>query len=354
MAVPPTAATTTSSHPNLISTHRALISTLTSFLTVTTHQILYLRHIYPPASFLTTRAYNYPVHQNRHPAVNTWTNDAIASIANELSKNTVSLISLCIHELDTNAVLERWTFDMHTLPTVAKRDRDIPFAPPDPAGSSTSEHNNNADNDDAALPNKVNLTDLEATFRATLSRLSSTAARLAPLPSGPGAPELTFTLTIELRPNADRPVGRLDADERRWIAAEPEPEPQPQPPSQPADRAAAAAAAATTSSPDNSSSKRPAQNRNEGKTHPIRRLSVAPLHMEMWVEESAQKLARTWPTNSGNATTNKPRDAATRAAETSFGAGTERFDPTNGYADIEGTDLNRKPGGGAMTDYQRM
>lgn len=337
MAAPPTTATSTSSHPNLISTHRALISTLTSFLTVTTHQILYLRHIYPPASFLTTRAYNYPVHQNRHPAVNTWINDAIASIASELSKNTVSHISLCIHELDTNAVLERWTFDLHTLPTVAKRDRDIPLASADaeePAGE------NSAD-DEAALPHKVNLTDLEATFRATLSRLSSTAARLAPLPSGPGAPELTFTLTIELRPNADRPVGRLDADERRWIVAEPEPEPQPQP--------AETAAGASTSSSDPSNNRTKAQTTSEGKTHPIRRLSAAPLHMEMWVEESAHKLAGTWPTDA-----TKPRDAATRAAETSFGAGTEQFDPTNGYADIEGNDLNRKPGGGAMTDYQRM
>lgn len=347
MAAASAAAPSTSSHPNLVSTHRALISTLTSFLTVTTHQILYLRHIYPPASFLTTRAYNYPVHQNRHPAVNTWINDAIASIASELSKNTVSYISLCIHELDTNAVLERWTFDLHTLPAVAKRDRDIPFASADPAGA-TGEPNNS--DDDAVLPHKVNLTDLEATFRATLSRLSSTAARLAPLPSGPGAPELTFTLTIELRTNADRPVGRLDADERRWIVAEPDPQPQPQPQSQPTDPAAAA----SKSSSDPSNNNTAAQTNNsepQGKTHPIRRLSAAPLHMEMWVEESAHKLARTWPTND---TTTKPRDAATRAAETSFGAGTEQFDPNNGYADVEGTDLNRKPGGGAMTDYQRM
>lgn len=329
-----------SAHPNLLSTHRALISTLSSFLTITTHQILYLRRIYPPASFLTTRAYNYPVHQNRHPAVVTWINDAISSITNELSKNTISLLSLCIHELDTNAVLERWSFDLHTLPTIDKRDRDVPFASP----TNNNDLPTDQESPDAPLPHTINITDLEATFRATLARLSNTSSRLSPLPSGPAAPELTFTLTIELRPNADRPVGRLDASERRWIVAEGDP-----PPSQP--DAQSSSSANTTTPP-------PAQ----GKTHPIRRLDASPLHIELWVEESAQKLKVATPSASASesasasVSTTGIRSAATRAAETSFGAGTEKyFDPTVGYEDdLEGTDLNRKPGGGAMTDYQRM
>ncbi|ETN42060.1 uncharacterized protein HMPREF1541_03999 [Cyphellophora europaea CBS 101466] len=318
-------------NPNLISTPRALLSTLTSFLAVTTHQILYLRRIYPPASFLTTRAYNHPVHQNRHPAVCSWINDAIAAVGEQLAKTTVSHVSLCIHELDTNAVLERWTFDLHSLPTVARRDRDVPFAFA-PSDDADADADQDQQQQEQQLPQKLNLTDLEATFRACLSRLSSTTARLKPLPFGPDAPELTFTLTIELRPNADRPVGRLDEAERRWIVAEEDPVlPIP--------------AVATNDSTSAGGEGKTAR----AKTHPIRRLSAAPLHIEMWVEESAHKLSLP-----ATATGSSRRDAATRAAETSFGAGTEKFDPLNGYEDLEGTDLNRKPGGGAMTDYQRM
>jgi mitotic spindle assembly checkpoint protein MAD2B len=335
---------------NLLTTHRAVLATLTSFLTVAIHHILYLRRIYPPASFLSTRAYNYPVRQNRHPAVCTWINDAVSAISDQLARNTVSIVALCIHELDTNQVLEKWSFDMHSLPTVAKRDRDVPFAVTTEATTSNDAESDDDQIDDV-LAHTINLTDLEATFRATFARLSSTSARLTPLPSGSKAPELTFTMTIELRSNADRPVGRLDANERRWIVAEPDP-PLPVAGGQP-----------TSQTDQQDSNTTPAARSKSGKTHPIRRLTTtepSPLHIELWVEESAFKLssqnASQNPTVSFTST-NTYRDPAIRAKEASFGAGKEKFfDPLNGYGDddIEGNDLNRKPGGGAMTDYQRM
>ena len=320
MAAPPPNPAVTS---HILSSQRALLDTLSSFLTVCTHHILYLRRIYPPVSFLSTRAYNYPVRQNRHPAVCHWINDAISAIRDQLAKNTVSFVSLCIHELETNQVLERWTFDLHTLPSVAKRDRDVPFALADdqPQG-----------HPDSDLPHKVNLTDLEATFRATLSRITTSSARLKPLPEGDSAPELTFTLTIELRPNADRPVGRIEAEERKWIVAEPDADLEPIP----TDNATPGSSDSTATVPQKT-----------GKTHPIRRLDASPLHIELWVEESAHKLNCSYPTPS-------QRDAATRAAEVSYGVGTEKFNPAQGYDDLEPPDVNRKPGGGAMTDYQRM
>ena len=223
---------------------------------------------------------------------------------------------------------------MHSLPTVAKRDRDVPFA--------VTADNGEADTPDTEpdlLGNSINLTDLEATFRATLSRLSSTSARLAPLPSGPDAPELTFTMTIELRPNADRPVGKLDENERRWIVADPDPT-ESQPPASQHHNGAKAVPA-------------------KSKTHPIRLLTTAPhpspLHIELWVEESAFKLSS--QQQSTQSSTTSYRDPATRLKETSFGAGKEKFfDPLNGYGDddIEGTDVNRKPGGGVGLDYRGM
>ena len=314
MAAPPPNPSTTS---HLLTTHRALIDTITSFLTVLTHHILYLRHIYPPISFLSTRAYNYPVRQNRHPAVITWINDAITAINSQLTKNTVSTISLCIYDTTNNNTLERWVIDLSSLPSIPKRDRDVPF--------------------DLPLDHKINLVDLEATFRATLSRISSTSARLKPLPSGPNAPDLSFTLTIEVRDSADRPVGRLDKEERKWIVAEPD--------------SFTSTSTSSVKSSANQSFIGPATTQNHhlqnGKTTPVRRLSLPPpipLSMELWVEESSHKFVFDTPSE---------RTPARRAAEMSYGAGTEKcFDVNEGYEDLEGTDVNRKPGGGVGLDYR--
>jgi mitotic spindle assembly checkpoint protein MAD2B len=319
-----------------ITTHRTLISTLTSFLTVCTHHILFLRHIYPPATFVSTRAYNYPVRQSRHPAVCTWINDAVAAISDQLFKSTVSSVSLCIFETDNNAVLERWMFNLLSFPVVAKRDRDVPFA-------------TNGAEGDVDLASKINLVDLEATFRATLTRITTAANKLKPLPKPPEGPECSFTLTIEVSSNADRPVGRIEAEERKWIVAEPDAE------------------ELTLDSPTVSTPAQPAsgntnpQSREQGKTHPIRRLSTHPLHIEMFVTESAQKFKYPTPNE---------RTPAARAKAMSYGAGTRKFDAggqitydadgdgneykfnvEEGYTDIEGNDVNRKPAAGRGMEY---
>jgi mitotic spindle assembly checkpoint protein MAD2B len=63
-----------------------LVKTFIEFLTVATHTILYERGIYPRESFASTRKYNYPVRQNRHPAVCRWIDDAVAAVRTELLK----------------------------------------------------------------------------------------------------------------------------------------------------------------------------------------------------------------------------------------------------------------------------
>lgn len=316
MAGPPPNPTTIT---NLLSTQRALLDTLASFLTVATHHILYLRRLYPSVSFLSARAYNYPARQSRHPAVCGWIKDAVAAIRDQLEKNTVEKVSLCIYECDENRVLERWTFDLRSFPSVAKRDRDVPF----------ESSSNDLDNGDHPLARKVNLSDLEANFRATLSRISSSAARLTPLPKGPAAPECSFTLTIEVKDRADRPVGRLEKEERKWIAAEPEPFDQ---------------------STKISNKESPSSN---SKTHAIRRLEAGELRMEVWVEESTAKFSYH---SSSPPPSQKPpaSDPAQRRAKMSYGTGTEKFNPENTMYqyDLEPADINRKPQSGAMTDYQ--
>ncbi|OAP57277.1 hypothetical protein AYL99_08015 [Fonsecaea erecta] len=314
MAGPPPNPTTTS---NFLSTRCALLDALTSFLTVATHHILYLRRLYPPISFLSARAYNYPVRQNRHPAVCVWVNDAVSAIRDQLAKNTVEKVLLCIYECDGNRVLERWTFDLRSFPSVVGGDVEIPFE------STPSD-------DGDLLNNQVNLADLEANFRATLSRISTSAARLRPLPEGPGAPECSFTLAIEVKERADRPVGRIEKEERKWIAAEPQPNPSSSTPVPQGDDKASTSISA--------------------RTHPVRRVEAGELQMEVWVEEAAAKFEFTLPL----ATSGSSLPPEQRAANMSYGAGKEKFDPENMYTyDLEPPDVNRKPQGGAMTDYQR-
>ncbi len=120
-------------------------------------------------------------------------------------------------------------------------------------------------------------------------------------------------------------MGRLENEERKWIVAEPD----------------------SFSANDNKTNPPSTQNSSTtttGKTHPIRRLSTGLLHLEVYVAESAAKFTYHTPND---------RTPAVRAAEMSYGAGTEKFDPVQGYDDLEGTDVNRKPGGGIGTDYQR-
>lgn len=353
------AQSTTTSGSHLLSTHRALVETLTSFLTVAAHHILYLRRLYPPISFLSTRAYNYPVRQNRHPAVCNWILDAVAAIRDQLEKNTVEKVALCIYECETNKVLERWTFDLHSLPAVARRDRDIPFGPTHvPPNSSVlasdKPESTTTPTTDLALARTLNLTDLEAHFRATLSRISTAAARLHPLPEGPGAPECSFTLAIEVKDGADRPVGRLDKEERRWMAAEPD------------ETNTNTTTTTTSTNNENSNHQTSTMSPHSAQTHAIRRLEAGELRIEVWVEEAAAKFAYINNNNSlhpsAEATTSASSSAAAAAAaerrtKMSYGAGTDRFDPelgdgAGGY-DLEPPDVNRKPQGGATTDYQR-
>ncbi|EXJ84698.1 hypothetical protein A1O3_05368 [Capronia epimyces CBS 606.96] len=343
-------ATGAASH--LLSTQRALVETLTSFLTVATHQILYLRRLYPAISFLSTRAYNYPVRQNRHPAVCNWILDAVAAIRNQLDKNTVEKVALCIYECKSNRVLERWTFDLHSLPAVARRDRDIPFGLASSASTSAAAITDSNPPDEAEgllLARSLNLTDLEANFRATLSRISTAAAKLRPLPEGPDAPECSFTLAIEVKDAADRPVGRLEKEERNWMAAEPDVFAGHHDP----DRVARPVST-TPGNPNNQAGqpRRPLS----PKTHPVRRLETGELRMEVWVEESAAKFEYGPPPES--ASLRASASVAQRRANMSYGAGTEMFHPGGGDGDEDGYDLeppnvNRKPLGGATTDYHR-
>lgn len=252
----------------------ALAASFTNFLTVSIHQILFLRSVYPRATFLPVRAYNYPVRQSRHPKVCDYINDASIAVGTEILKGTITAVSIIISSLRTNQPLERYAFDLSGFPRVAageinttfeerKEDSSKPGVPLSERGS--------------AAPT----VDLEAQFRACLARLASACARLTPLPRDD---EFSFTVCIEVREDALPPAGTT-TEEQTWIVAEPDKvhlrsctapysvsklrngEPQQQQPQQPP----------------------PKVSNGRAKTVPVRRVEAGELRLELWVEEARQK-----------------------------------------------------------------
>ena len=340
MTNPPPSLTSTT--PNLLTTHRSLLDTLTSFLTVSIHHILSLRRLYPAASFHSVRAYNYPIRQSRHPNVCTWILDAVAAVRDQVERGTVESVSVCIFEMGRNQVLERWTVDLRSFPVVEKARREVPFAArveDEDAGNGGSAGDAGAaatGGEDPLLRRKINVADLEAQFRGMLSRIATASAKLKPLPK---EPECSFTITIEVKDDADRPVGRLDKLERAWVAAEPDVFDDDEGDDDDDD---------DNDTNDENSSDPAKTRRQQGKTTPVRRLEAGELRLEMWVEESQSKLDMA----EKEAATQKTQEKHEQGLRDSQRSQEHPFSAENGY-DLEPPDVNRKPQGGAFTDYRR-
>lgn len=69
-----------------ITTQASVVSTFCDFLTVAIHTILYERNIYSPELFLSTRVYNHPVRQIRHPRLCKWIQDAVDACESQISE----------------------------------------------------------------------------------------------------------------------------------------------------------------------------------------------------------------------------------------------------------------------------
>lgn len=255
---------------SLPNTHSALTLSLTSFLTVTIHQILFLRSVYPRATFLPVRAYNYPVRQSRHPRVCTWISDAATAIQMELMRSTTAAASVVIYSVRTKQPLEKYTFDMSKMPRVASSDSHIPLERSDNANQTTTAHD-------------VSTVDLEPQFRAVLARLASACARLTPLPPNE---ECSFTVCIDLRDGAEAPAG-VSKENQAWIAAQPRRD----------DNDSSNDNGSGDGSPKEGSDS-PTENNNDtgekttrtrAKTVPVRRVDAGEMKLEVWVEEATGK-----------------------------------------------------------------
>ncbi|KAK0120513.1 hypothetical protein ONS96_010722 [Cadophora gregata f. sp. sojae] len=205
--------------PLILTTPLSLQQTFTSFLTVALHTILYTRELYPPSTFITTRAYNFPVHQSRHPSVCEWINSAVAAVGVLLQKGTVKRIVIPVFS-EEGVVMERFMFDVERFPVVGEKEKLVEFEARDAnPNNPNSKPNPNPNTDGAQQPQPqlkagVKRADIEEQLRGTIRRLDYACSRLSPLPEN-----CTYSIAVELRdePDVEPPIGHPQP----WIPSEP-------------------------------------------------------------------------------------------------------------------------------------
>lgn len=273
-----------SSSKSIPNTHSALTLSFTSFLTVSVHQILFLRSVYPRATFLPVRAYNYPVRQSRHPSVCTWISDAATAIQMELLRSTTAAASVVIYSVRTKQPLEKYTFDMSKMPRVASSDAHTPLE--------RSDNNTTGTTTTSTTANDVSTVDLEAQFRAVLARLASACARLTPLPPNE---ECSFTVCIDLRDGAEAPAG-VSKENQAWIAAEPRRDDTDSGNDNDngngngnGNGSPKEGLGSPTDNGNNSNDTSEKTSRSRAKTVPVRRVDAGEMKLEVWVEEAKGK-----------------------------------------------------------------
>lgn len=192
---------TTNPGPSIPSSQAAgLLSSFTTFLTLTLHTLLYHRALYPAATFLTARALNLPVRQSRHPGLCGWIGDSVAAVSAQLRRGAVRRIAVAMHAAESFAVLERWVFDVEAFPAWGDAGMEEEEQALLAAGVEPEEVEDDDDDDDE--DECVNWTDVNEALRGALRRVAHAAEMMPPLPAGS-----TFTLAVELRDEAAAPIG---------------------------------------------------------------------------------------------------------------------------------------------------
>ncbi|KAK1249450.1 hypothetical protein MKX07_002966 [Trichoderma sp. CBMAI-0711] len=241
-----------------------LLSAFTSFLTIAIHSLLYHRGLYPEQSFLAARAFNLAVRQSRHPGLCAWINDAVDAVSARLRTGSVSRIAVVVHGPPPQVVVrERWIFDVDRFPNSWGTAAEIRAARAPPSHQLDPDEQLGQDADD---PEKINWADIHEALRAALQRLAFAAQAEPKLPQG-----CTFTLAVELREDAEAPIGHPQL----WIPSEA----HLQPPTK----------------------ERPDQGEALGgaSTKPIRSVRAKPLFFECWLEKGLETPDEITQSNSG-------------------------------------------------------
>ena len=193
MAAPPT---------TILNTYQSLLTTFSDFLVVALHTILYERGLYPASTFISTRKYNFPVRQNRHPKVCQWILDAAAAVEAQMLKGVVKRVVVVIYTPNAE-VLERFLFDVSGFPTVPHGEALTIFE---------GTEGQTAEPDVAEQRLRISVVDIEEQLRATIRKLSYCGSSLGPLPE-----DCTYTVAVELKNKADPPIGHPQP----WVPSEP-------------------------------------------------------------------------------------------------------------------------------------
>ncbi|RYP90681.1 hypothetical protein DL770_003219 [Monosporascus sp. CRB-9-2] len=214
--------------------------------------------LYHPASiaetFLTSRAYNVPVHQSRHPKVCSWIRDAVDAVKAQLVLGAVERIAVVIYN-DQDRVMERWMFDVASFPAwTGFKEGKLPRREDDEEDDGRAE---GAAAGAGSGESKVNWSNVHEELRASIRRLAHAGEKMASLPEG-----CTFTIAVELRDEGDAPIGHPQP----WIP--------------------------TQSNLQTKSKDRPTPGEDVGgaKMTPIRAVEAGPLFFECWVEEGKAKV----------------------------------------------------------------
>jgi mitotic spindle assembly checkpoint protein MAD2B len=282
-------------------TYLATLAAFTHFLTAYVHSLLYLRHLYPLASFLCTRFHNTPVYQSRHPDVCQWIQDAVAAVRDELLKGAVARIAIVVFHpgygegSGSVKILERFMLDVSGFPVVKREERymDIEWE--------KSEKKSEADKAEAAhraaeeaateahaaerkakgkakqrpkgLDADVDV-NLSEQFRAALITLTTRASQLEPLP-----PDCSFNISMELKDEADvdPPIGHP----QKWV------------PSQPSLQKIGRKGAVLKE--HEMHGRLEGEDLGGAKVTPIRTVEAGVFRFETWIEEGRAKFETQWP-----------------------------------------------------------
>jgi len=104
-------------------------------------------------------------------------------------KGTVRRVVIVIFNEDSD-VMERYLFDVERFPVVDPKEALTEFEAREGQGEL-----------------RISVTDVEEQLRATIRRLSYACSSMGPLPEG-----CTYTVAVELRDQAEPPIGVSSAD----------------------------------------------------------------------------------------------------------------------------------------------
>ncbi|RDI78927.1 hypothetical protein Vi05172_g11034 [Venturia inaequalis] len=174
-------------------TFASIVANFAEFLTVAIHTIIWERGLYPDTSFIKAKKYNTPVRQSRHPKVCDFIQAAVDAVREQLLRGTLQQVCVVLYSPSLQA-LERFVFDVSKFPVVPKED-----------------HLTQLEREGATQVTSTPV-DLEEQYRATLTRLTGCGSKLSPLP-----PDCTFNVAIEVKDEADPPIGHPQP----WIPTQP-------------------------------------------------------------------------------------------------------------------------------------